>query len=196
MRLRKFISPVSTPRRASIDLDVSCEQSFTACLPLPVQCTATRRRFRKLGSVLVPFLTDTLPRQIYLHFLLRLPSLYFSRVVRIFEDAEVSKHEIQRMIEACAPDGDLDQAGDEIPGRRTMSPSGTMRGNGGKVEPQRVFLPFPEEWNPPTVSPALARFKSSWEQLVDSLMREWKTLNLVSALLCTYVCNFIFDSCF
>ncbi|TFY67068.1 hypothetical protein EVJ58_g1864 [Rhodofomes roseus] len=50
-----------------------------------------------------------------------------------------------------------------------------------------VLLPFPDDWNPETVSPALVRFKHSWEQFVDSLLREWKTLNLVSALLCTCV---------
>ncbi|KAF8976374.1 hypothetical protein BDQ17DRAFT_1187516, partial [Cyathus striatus] len=33
------------------------------------------------------------------------------------------------------------------------------------------------------VSPALVRFKYSWEAFVDSLLREWKTLNLTSALL-------------
>lgn len=184
MRLRRFISPVSTPRRGSLDLDVNCGETLASCIPLPVQCSSTRSKFRKLGSMLGPFFTDTLPRQIYLHFLLRLPALYFSRVVRIFEDAEVSKHEIQRMIQACAPEGDFDQLNKDEPGRRTMSPGGTTR---AKNEPQRVFLPFPEEWNPPTVSPALARFKHSWEQFVDSLMREWKTLNLVSALLCTSV---------
>ncbi|KAF8999376.1 hypothetical protein BDQ17DRAFT_1543604 [Cyathus striatus] len=35
-------------------------------------------------------ITDTLPRQVYLHLLLRLPAMYFSRVARIFEDAEVT----------------------------------------------------------------------------------------------------------
>ncbi|KAG6877815.1 hypothetical protein C0993_003599 [Termitomyces sp. T159_Od127] len=44
-------------------------------------------------------------------------------------------------------------------------------------------LPFPDEWTPPHVSPALIRFKNSWEVFVDSLIREWKTLNVVSALL-------------
>ncbi|EIM85322.1 uncharacterized protein STEHIDRAFT_60002 [Stereum hirsutum FP-91666 SS1] len=33
------------------------------------------------------------------------------------------------------------------------------------------------------VSPALVRFKRSWETFVDSLIKEWKTFNLVSALL-------------
>ncbi|PFH46375.1 hypothetical protein AMATHDRAFT_155284 [Amanita thiersii Skay4041] len=44
-------------------------------------------------------------------------------------------------------------------------------------------LPLPEEWTPSLVSPALIRFKNSWEFFIDSLMREWKTLNVVSALL-------------
>jgi hypothetical protein len=47
------------------------------------------------------------------------------------------------------------------------------------------ILPYPEDWNPPTVSPALARFKRSWEVFIVSLLREWKTLNVVSALLLT-----------
>ena len=52
-----------------------------------------------LGAGVRGFVVDTLPRQVYLHSLLRLPALSFSRVARIFEDAEVSKHEIQRMID-------------------------------------------------------------------------------------------------
>lgn len=49
------------------------------------------------------------------------------------------------------------------------------------------ILPFPEDWAPPAVSPALARFKNSWEEFIDSLLREWKTLNLVSALICSAI---------
>ncbi|KAH9962450.1 hypothetical protein BC827DRAFT_1130505 [Russula dissimulans] len=104
---------------------------------------------------------DTLPRQLYLHSQLRLPSLYFSRVARIFEDAAVSRPEMQRVIDAC----------EDVEIETVHSP----RGN--------IVLPFPEEWVPPNVSPALARFKHSWEIFVDSLVREWKTLNVLSALL-------------
>ena len=46
---------------------------------------------------------DTLPRRLYLHSRLRLRSLYFSRVTRIFEDEAVSRPEIQRIIDACEP---------------------------------------------------------------------------------------------
>jgi hypothetical protein len=44
---------------------------------------------------------DMLPRQFYLHPELRLPSLYFSRASRIFQDAAVSRPELLRIIEAC-----------------------------------------------------------------------------------------------
>ncbi len=108
---------------------------------------------------------DTLPRQLYLHVQLRLPSLYFSRVARIFEDAAVSRPEIQRIIDA-------------VESVETENLQGRTR---------TVGLPFPEEWVPPNVSPALARFKRSWESFVDSLVREWKTLNVLSALLLTWV---------
>ncbi len=45
---------------------------------------------------------------------------------------------------------------------------------------------LPEDWTAPFVSPALVRFKHSWEAFIDTLLREWKTLNVVSALLLTY----------
>lgn len=126
---------------------------------------------------------DILPRQIYLHGLFRLPALYFSRVARIFEDAEISKHEVQRMIEACAPAVAEDGAASGRGANPGVSAAfGTARPRNG----DSVF-PFPEDWNPPSVSPALARFKHSWETFVDTLIREWKTLNLVSVLLCTAI---------
>lgn len=108
---------------------------------------------------------DTLPRQLYLHSQLRLPSLYFSRVARIFEDAAVSRPEIQRILDT------VEVVETEFAQGRTRT----------------VRLPFPEEWVQPNVSPALVRFKRSWENFVDSLVREWKTLNVLSALLLSCV---------
>jgi hypothetical protein len=46
-----------------------------------------------------------LPRQFYLHAQLRLPSLYFSRVSHIFQDAAVSRPVLQRIIDACEATG-------------------------------------------------------------------------------------------
>ena len=63
----------------------------------------------------------------------------------------------------------------------------------GLVQPQQQPLPYPEDWAPPLVSPALLRFKGSWETFIDSLMREWKTLNLVSVLLLSSVLLFPCD---
>ncbi|KAF5371506.1 hypothetical protein D9615_009585 [Tricholomella constricta] len=152
------------------------------------------------------FLLDTLPRQVYLNILLRLPAMYFSRVAKIFEDAEVSRPDIQRMIESGGGGsgflatsaseqitvGTLDSANNH---GRSEYPPGTLSptmaagigltthvGVSAASAPQ-MPLPFPDEWTAPLVSPALIRFKNSWEAFIDSLLREWKTLNVVSALL-------------
>lgn len=146
------------------------------------------------------FFMDTLPRELYLNFLLRLPAMYFSRVARIFEDADVSRPDIQRMINNSGG------AGGAIPAPQASDPNASLvlqDSLGGRLSPGTVPaagvsaavgvatsismmhmpLPFPDEWSPPLVSPALVRFKHSWEDFIDSLLREWKTLNVVSALL-------------
>ncbi|GLB33212.1 hypothetical protein LshimejAT787_0100970 [Lyophyllum shimeji] len=155
------------------------------------------------------FLTDTLPRHVYLHVLLRLPAMYFTRVAKIFEDAEVSRPDIQRMIEsggggsaflvpsASEPVISIGTADSTNLGRAntnterspaTLSPTmaagiGLTAHVGAAASATQLPLPLPDEWAIPQVSPALIRFKLSWEAFVDSLLREWKTLNVVSALL-------------
>jgi hypothetical protein len=149
------------------------------------------------------FVADTLPREIYLNLLLRLPSMYFCRVARIYEDADVSRPDIQRMIDNS---GGIGSRGRSVsapqPPSSVHSPT-PLATVGGMLAPGAISgiglsaqvgvapaasmmhlpLPFPDEWTPPVVSPALIRFKHSWEAFIDSLLREWKTLNVVSALL-------------
>jgi hypothetical protein len=162
------------------------------------------------------FFGDTLPRLIYLNFLLYLPAMYFSRVSRVFEDAEVSRPDIQRMIDALGRGGmgpgpglmsthggnngirttgtwepnilaqstpahiPMSTFSPLAPGRRSTPPPGVTMPASSVIH---MPLPFPDEWTPQHVSPALIRFKHSWEAFIDSVMREWKTLNVVSALL-------------
>ncbi|KZT74619.1 hypothetical protein DAEQUDRAFT_201826 [Daedalea quercina L-15889] len=153
------------------------------CLPLPASSLKPRGtaedsdgRWATYASDTQAFLFDSLPRQAYLILLLGLPALYWSRVARVFEDAEVSKPDVRRMIDASLSDAFHIPALYQSASRSRSAPHA-----------HTVLLPFPDEWNPDTVSPALVRFKHSWEQFVDSLLREWKTLNLVSALLCTAI---------
>jgi hypothetical protein len=94
--------------------------------------------------------------QIYRLILLGLPTIYFSRVSHVFEGADVSGPEIQRMVE-------------------------------GRKEEDAYRWPGDHEWVAPNVSPALIRFKESWETFVASVVKEWETLNVVSALLLTCV---------
>lgn len=166
--LRRF-SVRSPEPRIPENFDPNCEDAFKSWLPPPITCTpfkTSRRFFRSFHF----FLLDTLPRQIYLHFLLRLPSLYFSRIARVYEDSELSRPDIQRLVDACGPQSR----------RFTSSPIPP----GAHYHPQ---LPLADEWTTANVSPALVRFKNSWEVFIDSVIKEWKTLNLVSALLLSYV---------
>ncbi|KAJ7113307.1 hypothetical protein C8R43DRAFT_131440 [Mycena crocata] len=110
---------------------------------------------RILHSFLI-FLLFRIPQQIYLHLLLHLPLLYFSRVSRLFEDANLSLPDIRRMAVANA-----DQWKDGTPGafKTTLFP------------------------NYEAISPNLLNFRHSWEGFIDSLLCEWKTQNVVSALM-------------
>ncbi|KXN85211.1 hypothetical protein AN958_11576 [Leucoagaricus sp. SymC.cos] len=99
-----------------------------------------------LKTYILVFLTSILPRQIYLHCLLRLPYMYFSRVDQIFVDANMTLEEIKEM---ALREGVADQER----GRLSQMP--------------KTYL----------------RLKQSWEYFIDNLLREWKTLNIISGLL-------------
>jgi hypothetical protein len=51
----------------------------------------------KLTGIAFKFMSITVPRQMYLYILFRLPSLYFSRVGKIFEEANISVGETKRI---------------------------------------------------------------------------------------------------
>ena len=95
------------------------------------------------------FVVDVIPRQIYLHLLLRLPYLYFSRVTRIFEEAEMTMPQIKQ--------GILDAA-------------------------TQVKDPLHANWYE-TQNLPYGNLEKTWGNFIDSLMREWKTLNIISVLL-------------
>ncbi len=115
-------------------------------------------------TYIVAFFLDTLPRQIYLYFLLCLPSMYFSRVSHIFEAAELSLPKIKQ--------GVIDHA--------TQS-----------EQHRRVTASHDWRFGPPVPSTAYLNLQKTWELFVESLMREWRTLNVVSVLLLSYVFHFI-----
>lgn len=108
-------------------------------------------------------LFESVPQQIYLHFLLRLPSLYFSRVARVFEDAELSLSDIEKMAVTRMEEWHSNSKIAE------------------RIPSQALW-----EHEKDRVSPALRQFKPSWEDFVGSLIKEWKVLNIISALLASY----------
>lgn len=111
---------------------------------------------------MLSLILDVIPRQLYLHFLLRFPSLYFSRVTRIFKDADMGMEEIKRMaLEAVQQDK-------------------AQEGINKELLYQGVF---PQEWHSKATPVSYMNLRNSWQAFIDSLMREWKTLNIVSVLL-------------
>ncbi|KAJ7621868.1 hypothetical protein DFH06DRAFT_767146 [Mycena polygramma] len=141
-------------------------------LPLPVTSNAGAASKYLVLYAIAPttlnFILDVVPRQVYLHILLRIPALYFSRVSRVFEDAQLSLPDIKRM--ACATTDDWDS---HKPGQRSH---------------------FLTHHNPTVPLPrSLLNFRTSWEGFIDSLMREWKTLNIISVLLLSAILTMFYQ---
>ncbi|KDR85877.1 hypothetical protein GALMADRAFT_235010 [Galerina marginata CBS 339.88] len=123
-------------------------------------------------AYIIAFFVDTLPRQLYLYLLLRLPYLYFSRVTRIFEEAELSMPMIRQGILDAAK---LKMGGYEIGQSMDMG-----RGWGHPRHPWWLNLE-------PSENMAYTRLQHTWQTFIDSLLKEWKTLNIISALLLTAI---------
>ncbi|KAL1728174.1 hypothetical protein EV714DRAFT_238250 [Schizophyllum commune] len=105
------------------------------------------------------------PTTLYLCALFRLPALYFSRVARVFENADLCRRDVIRMAVARATL--WEQA---LGGSVNQAYGYTFH------EPQGRELSVP-----------LLQFKKTWEQFVDNLLHEWKVLNVISALLTSAV---------
>ncbi|KAF8197517.1 hypothetical protein BJ912DRAFT_846294 [Pholiota molesta] len=109
------------------------------------------------------FILTVIIGQVYFHLLLRLPSLYFSRVSRIFDEANLSIYEITEMV--------FETAG----------------GPGQKDKSQMAMNMQVSEVVAPKIRPQYERLKNSWESFIDSLIREWETFNIVSVMLLTAI---------
>lgn len=117
-------------------------------------------------SLVAAFILDTIPRQIYLYTLLCLPYLYYSRVARIFEEADMSLPMIQQGIVDAAKENmsTLD------PGSKESQTHKNTWQHSLHLEPLRENI-------------AYMRLQDTWQTFIDSLLREWKTLNIISVLL-------------
>jgi hypothetical protein len=133
--------------------------------PLPVTMTTVnstaspREKIVNVVKVIITMIFDKFPRQIYLNALLHLPALYYSRVSRILHDAEETAAEVRKLYTPIPKPPVMQELVEEEKGR--------------EEERRQTEL--------------VAHFKSTWESFIDSTMREWKTLNIVSVLLLSYV---------
>ncbi|KAL1714500.1 hypothetical protein EV715DRAFT_209473 [Schizophyllum commune] len=145
--------------------------AFCKSLPEPGVKAKLRRasvyggRAARASGAFAAFLWRFIPTALYLCVLFRLPALYFSRVARVFENAELCRRDIIRMAAARATQWEKALGGTQshVYGYQFHEPQGNE-------------LSFP-----------LLQFKTTWEQFVDNLLQEWKVLNVISALLTSAV---------
>ncbi|KAH9479819.1 hypothetical protein JR316_0008414 [Psilocybe cubensis] len=121
--------------------------------PAPVVSEETEFQ-KSLTATTASFIATTLPKQVYLHLLLRLPLLYFSRVSRIFEEADMTLPEIKRMA------------------LETPVAASKWRAIDLSIYDRAFDVPLEYQ-----------RLSSTWEFFIDSVLREWKIFNIISGLL-------------
>ncbi|KAL1756129.1 hypothetical protein FB107DRAFT_290387 [Schizophyllum commune] len=122
-----------------------------------------RPKLRITYDALATLLCHFAPTTLYLCALFRLPVLYFSRVARVLENAELCRRDIIHMAVARATHWEKALGGKYVYGHHFHE----LQGN-------EMSLP-------------LLHFKRTWEHFVDNLLHEWKVLNVISALLTSTV---------
>lgn len=127
---------------------------------------------------------DSFLAQLYLLGLLRLPALYFTRVSRIFVDHELILPELAELVASVAA---RESPGQEQAALRTGQSLNAANAN-ANANPMSA-----ETWTISGLSEdelprSYTRLMKTWEDFIDSLLKEWKILNLVSVLLlgCVY----------
>lgn len=196
---RPASDPVSpTQRQSPFDFNAIKEQ-FANVRDVEVVVENTLRKY--LRDVVI---------QVYRHFLLRMPSMYSHRVERVIEQAHLSEAEVHILIKIDKENGRNSAAGRilDTPARYALEDLEETRpligpGNSPSNSPYQPSIfkslvdnPQDLESGAVPIDPNIlgdrdvrdiARkvkyFQTEWETFVDSLVREWKTLNVVNALL-------------
>lgn len=127
-------------------------------------------------------MVDSFLAQLYLLGLLRLPALYFTRVSRIFVDHELILPELAALVASVAA---RENPGQEQAALRTGQSLNAANANANPMSAETWTISGLSEDELPR---SYTRLMKTWEDFIDSLLKEWKILNLVSVLLlgCVY----------
>jgi hypothetical protein len=120
--------------------------------------TDARRNVVSVIKIALTVIFEKFPQQLYMAMLLHLPALYFTRVSRILEDAELTMHKVRQLYK---------------PAQHTAVAEPTSDEERAKEKEEELL--------------SVAHFRMMWGLFVDSIVREWKTLNIISALLLSCV---------
>ncbi|TFK28948.1 hypothetical protein FA15DRAFT_664592 [Coprinopsis marcescibilis] len=144
----KFDSFAQDPAEKFATLSLSPSEN----LPLPTTASTTGEGFFSYLYSLWKYVSRTA----YLYILLGLPALYFTRVVTIFDEANIEIMVMKQLV--------LDTES-----TRRMGEKG-----GHSASP-----------------PAFEKLKRSWQHFIDTLIKEWKTLNIISVLLLSAILSLL-----
>lgn len=125
-------------------------------------CMNPPHSFHK-GAPLGTYITTvivTLPRGVYSLCLFHLPPFYFSRIDQIFKDADLSMGQIKEMALRVTAE------------------------NRGRFQSSLLMLgPYSRGPEVSSLPQGYKALKENWEAFIDTLIKEWETLNIVSVLL-------------
>ena len=152
-------------------------------------------------------------RDFYYHLLFGIPFLYRNRVQRIIDDAHLSDRDLRLLMALNARNQShwrrMTRNLDGLP--KAIETSKDWEGLIGNFPPWSMKLklnPNPDEITPlgmrqtitipgttqpgiaggrPVLTDALKTFHTGWETFIKNISHEWTTLNIVSALILTYV---------
>ncbi|RDB16432.1 hypothetical protein Hypma_002755 [Hypsizygus marmoreus] len=129
--------------------------SHTRPMPLAAGSSVFRSIFRSraIRSALA-IKFDFVLRLAYHWMFLQIPMFYFTRVTRIFKEVRLSTDDLTKKV------------------IQTLVNQETQ---GQRLGTRAYFIDIDD--------PQVSNLKTLWESFIDSLMREWKTLNIVSVLL-------------
>ena len=132
----------------------------------------TARRMRTRPVSVSRHYIDQIFRQLYRHLLLRIPSMYFTRVSRVFKDSGVSRRELKRFERDVRRERRRRREGYDHPGSHGYDEGGYSGGYNDD---------YGYSWQARLAR--LKPFEEKWADFVSTLINEWSTLNVVSVLL-------------
>lgn len=131
--------------------------------------------------------THPLAKVIYTPLLLNIPSLYRSRVFKVFLEADLGLSQLKNMVVKLASRGKMNKV-------MMLRVGVGMGADAFNIKGSYAQPPYlsggpavaPSPWSQ-SLPPEYEELQKTWNNFIDSLLEEWKTLGVISALVLSCV---------